>query len=161
MVQLNKLRIYRLWVWIHAQAVTCFWVSRWWGLCLVLVMRWTESASSWILTSQQPFRVTSGWITLKIILHQFRRQVTESQVCLLHCCNIKNQPSWWGEKLKSHVCIVKVCLSKNMHREDVTKSDRNSTSIWNWWVCWVVQLNDSCFSSGEMHWLFLGYFPDS
>ena len=36
------------------------------------------TVSSWILMSCQPHRVTSGRITFKIILHQFKSQVTKS-----------------------------------------------------------------------------------
>ena len=45
---------------------------------------------SWVLTSSQPLRANH---TFKIPLHQFRTQVTKSQVYLILCCNVKNQPA--------------------------------------------------------------------
>ena len=39
--------------------------------------------------------------TFKIILQQFKTQVTKSQVCSIHCYNIKNQPSISLSKHKS------------------------------------------------------------
>ena len=47
--------------------------------------------SSWILTSRQSHMVISGRMTF--LLHQFKTQTTKQHVCLVHCYNVKKQPS--------------------------------------------------------------------
>ena len=44
---------------------------------------------SWILTSRQPHRVTSGRITHTTLFCTSLTHVTKAHVCLLHCYNVK------------------------------------------------------------------------
>ena len=45
---------------------------------------------SGILTTQQPHRITSGAITNSKLFYASAKHVTKSQVCLVHCNNVKN-----------------------------------------------------------------------
>ena len=53
---------------------------------LLLIIR--QAVSSWILTSRQPHRVTSGWLTHSEFLCNTWKHVTKSQVCQIHCYNV-------------------------------------------------------------------------
>ena len=49
--------------------------------------------SSWILTPRQPNSHLRTNHAVKIILHQFKTQVTKTHVCVIHWYNVNSHPS--------------------------------------------------------------------
>ena len=66
-----------------------------------------QAVSSWILTSCEPHRVTSGWITHSELSCNISKHVTKSQVCQIHCYSvIQNTFLPLQSITKSQVCQI-------------------------------------------------------
>ena len=84
-----------------------------------------ELVISVILMSRQLHGVTSGRITHSEFfgtIHQSKTWVTTSQVCLIYCYSVKNQPSRW-ERERESVCVCE----RGRERECVCVCVREST----------------------------------